>query len=152
MSRIQWLCLPFNQLTTLQLYQLLKLRVDVFVVEQNCPYPELDNKDIQDDVYHLLGYSKQDLVACARLLPAGISYSEVSIGRIATSEMARGNGLGNNLLSEALTHTQSLWPDQSITIGSQQHLSHFYQAHGFEPVSDMYREDGIPHIDMTLIK
>ncbi|PMJ89295.1 GNAT family N-acetyltransferase [Vibrio sp. 10N.261.55.A7] len=152
MSRIQWLCLPFNQLTTLQLYQLLKLRVDVFVVEQNCPYPELDNKDIQDDVYHLLGYSKQDLVACARLLPVGISYSEVSIGRIATSEMARGNGLGNNLLSEALTQTQSLWPDQSITIGAQQHLFRFYQAHGFEQISEMYLEDGIPHIDMTLIK
>ncbi|MEZ8825499.1 GNAT family N-acetyltransferase [Vibrio amylolyticus] len=152
MSHIQWLCLPFNQLTTLQLYQLLKLRVDVFVVEQNCPYPELDNKDIQDDVYHLLGYSKQDLVACARLLPAGISYSEVSIGRIATSEMARGNGLGNNLLSEALIQTQSLWPDQSITIGAQEHLFRFYQAHGFEQISEMYLEDGIPHIDMTLIK
>ncbi|OIQ24705.1 GNAT family N-acetyltransferase [uncultured Vibrio sp.] len=152
MTSIDWQTLTFNQLTTVQLYELLKLRVDVFVVEQNCPYPELDNKDIHEGVYHLLGYKNQELVACARLLPQGVSYSDVSIGRIATSESARGNGLGNELVSEAIQQSLSLWPNQSITIGAQHHLARFYQSHGFVTVSEMYLEDGIPHIDMTLAK
>jgi len=149
---ISWRLLPFNKLSTAQLYQLLKLRVDVFVVEQNCPYPELDGKDHLDKVHHLLGVSNGEIVACARLLPAGITYDNVSIGRIATKETARGNGLGHQLLSNALQQCENLWPGQSIDIGAQQHLEVFYQGHGFEPISAMYLEDGIPHIDMRLTK
>ncbi len=87
---ITWQCIPFCQLTTEQLYDLLKLRVDVFVVEQTCPYPELDNKDRMTGVHHLLGYQDKELVACARLLPMGVSYPSVSIGRVATKASARG--------------------------------------------------------------
>lgn len=145
---IQWQLLPFAQLSTLQLYDLLKLRVDVFVVEQNCPYPELDGHDTKAEVQHLLGYRNGQLVACSRLLPAGTTYENVSIGRVATLKSARGDGLGHQLLSQALIGCQQLWPGATIEIGAQQHLERFYQHHGFQTTSEMYLEDGIPHIDM----
>ncbi|PKH03564.1 GNAT family N-acetyltransferase [Psychromonas sp. MB-3u-54] len=149
---ISWLLLPFNKLSTAQLYELIKLRVDVFVVEQNCPYPELDSKDNLDGVHHLLGVRHGEIIACARLLPAGTTYENVSIGRVATKDTARGNGLGHQLLSNALKQCENLWPGQTIDIGAQQHLVLFYQGHGFKPTSAMYLEDGIPHIDMRLTK
>ncbi|EPI5810153.1 GNAT family N-acetyltransferase [Vibrio vulnificus] len=145
---VQWQLLPFTQLSNTQLYQLLKLRVDVFVVEQNCPYPELDGHDTKPGVYHLLGYQGEELVACSRLLPAGTTYRHASIGRVATLASARGNGLGHQLLTQALQCCDELWPNTVIDIGAQQHLEAFYQHHGFRAVSDMYLEDGIPHIDM----
>lgn len=145
---ITWQCLSFPQLSTQQLYQLLQLRVDVFVVEQTCPYPELDDKDHQLGVHHLFGYQGEKLVACARLLPPGVSYPSVSIGRVATAETARGHGLGHQLLQQALHHCQQLWPDGTIEIGAQAHLEPFYQQYGFIRTSEPYLEDGIPHIDM----
>ncbi|NAW59151.1 MULTISPECIES: GNAT family N-acetyltransferase [unclassified Vibrio] len=145
---ITWHCLTFSQLTTEQLYQLLQLRVDVFVVEQTCPYPELDGKDRQPGVHHLLGYVDDQLVACARLLPAGISYPSISIGRVAIAANARGHGLGHQLLQQALTHCAQLWPGEAIEIGAQEHLQSFYQQYGFARTSETYLEDGIPHIDM----
>ncbi|MBR9873000.1 GNAT family N-acetyltransferase [Vibrio sp. J1-1] len=145
---LTWITLPFTQLTTIQLYELMRLRVDVFVVEQTCPYPELDGKDTLDGVYHLLGYQDDALVACARLLPAGTTYSNVSIGRVVTKQTARGGGLGHKLLEEALTQCESLWPKQTIDIGAQEHLIEYYSRHGFDVVSDCYLEDGIPHVDM----
>lgn len=149
---ISWQRLPFSKLTTTQLYQLIKLRVDVFVVEQTCPYPELDDKDHQTGAHHLLGYYNDELVACARLLPAGISYPSVSIGRVATSINHRGNGLGHTLIQQALSDCETLWPRESIEIGAQEHLANFYKKHGFEQTSEMYLEDDIPHIDMKLCK
>lgn len=145
---IHWQCVPFCQLTTEQLYQLLKLRVDVFVVEQCCAYPELDDKDHLSGVQHLLGYQGSQLVACARLLPPGVSYSNVSFGRVATKASARGNGLGHQLLQTALEQCQRLWPQQTIEIGAQQYLGEFYARYGFSATSEPYLEDGIWHIDM----
>ncbi|MFM2578906.1 GNAT family N-acetyltransferase [Vibrio fortis] len=147
---ITWSTPTFAELTTIELYELLKLRVDVFVVEQTCPYPELDGKDTQPGVRHLLGYEDGQLVACARLLPAGTTYDNVSIGRIATKVEARGAGLGHKLLTEAIKHSHELWPNSTIDIGAQQHLEAFYQSHGFVTISEMYLEDDIPHIDMRL--
>jgi ElaA protein len=149
---ITWQLKPFVDLTTIQLYQLLKLRVDVFVVEQQCPYPELDDKDHQKGVYHLLGYDGDQLVACTRLLPKGISYPSVSMGRVAISADHRGGGIGHQLLEESLKSCQSLWPDESIEIGAQEYLAAFYTQHGFVKTSDTYLEDDIPHIDMKLEK
>lgn len=149
---ITWQLKPFSDLTTEQLYSLLKLRVDVFVVEQTCPYPELDDKDHRLGVFHLLGYQDDELIACARLLPKGISYPSVSIGRVATKESHRGGGLGHKLLQQALANCDSLWPGESIEIGAQEHLASFYQRHGFVQTSAMYLEDDIPHIDMKLEK
>lgn len=145
---MDWQLRTFEALSNHELYQLLKLRVDVFVVEQTCPYPELDDKDLITGVYHLLGYEQDQLVACARLLPAGISYPSVSIGRVATHEKARGNGLGHQLLEQAIYQCQRLWPNSVIEIGAQEHLSAFYGRYGFVATSEMYLEDGIPHIDM----
>lgn len=145
---LTWKTLPFTRLTTLQLYELMRLRVDVFVVEQTCPYPELDGKDTLDGVYHLLGYQDDELVACARLLPAGTTYDNVSIGRVVTKQSARGGGLGHKLLQQALTQCEALWPEQTIDIGAQEHLIQFYASHGFSVISDSYLEDGIPHVDM----
>lgn len=145
---LTWMTLPFTQLTTQQLYDLMRLRVDVFVVEQTCPYPELDGKDTQEGVYHLLGYQNDELVACARLLPAGTSYSNVSIGRVVTKKTVRGDGVGHQLLKEALKQCEALWPQQTIDIGAQEHLTQFYASHGFNVISDSYLEDGIPHVDM----
>ncbi|UUM30363.1 GNAT family N-acetyltransferase [Vibrio japonicus] len=147
-----WQLVSFNQLSTQKLYQLLKLRVDVFVVEQECPYPELDNKDHLPDVHHLLGYKGDELVACARLLPRGVSYPSVSIGRVATKKAHRGGGLGHQLLKQALSGCEQLWPTSDIEIGAQEHLAGFYAQHGFVTTSAMYLEDGIPHIDMKLSK
>ena len=129
---INWLALPFSQLNTMQLYQLLQLRVDVFVVEQNCPYPELDGKDIKEGVHHLLGYKGDELVACARLIPQGISFDNVSIGRVVTKESARGGGLGHNLLTEAISRCETMWPNQPIDIGAQEHLTRYYESHGLK--------------------
>lgn len=145
---LNWQCLSFSQLTTTQLYQLLKLRVDVFVVEQTCPYPELDDKDQIEGVFHLLGYKDQELVACARLLPKDVSYSTLSIGRVVTKQSARGNGLGHTLMTVALEQCHKLWPAQDITISAQQHLVDYYRQHGFEQTSEMYLEDDIPHVQM----
>lgn len=145
---IQWHLVPFSQLSTTQLYQLLKLRVDVFVVEQNCPYPELDGNDILHGVHHLLGYKNGELVACTRLLPAGTTYDSVSIGRVATKHNARGGGLGHQLMQKSIMHCQQLWPNEAIEIGAQEHLKPFYQQHGFVVTSEVYLEDGIPHVDM----
>jgi ElaA protein len=149
---IRWQRLSFDQLSTRQLYDLLKLRVDVFVVEQTCPYPELDDKDHQPGVYHLLGFNDDTLVASVRLLPAGVSFPSVSIGRVVTKKSARGGGLGHQLMQESIRQCEALWPGESIEIGAQQHLSAFYQQHGFVQTSDIYLEDGIPHIEMKLTK
>lgn len=149
---MHWLCLSFSALSGKQLYELIKLRIDVFVVEQNCPYRELDDKDHLPGVKHLLGYQDNKLVAYARLLPPGISYRQVSIGRIVTAKNSRKNGLGKALLTTALQQCQQLWPAQDIKIGAQQYLIAFYRSFGFERASDDYLEDGIPHLDMLLIK
>ena len=149
---ITWQLKTFAELTTKELYQLLKLRVNIFVVEQTCPYPELDDKDHQDGVYHLLGYADNQLVANARLLPAGISFDSVSIGRVATHKEYRATGLGHQLMQQAIIHCENLWPGVSIEIGAQQHLTPFYQRHGFIQTSEMYLEDDIPHVDMKMSK
>ncbi|ASA57163.1 GNAT family N-acetyltransferase [Vibrio gazogenes] len=148
---ITWHLLSFPELTTTQLYQLIKLRIDVFVVEQTCPYPELDDKDHMPGVHHLLGYQDEKLVACARLMPAGISYPGSSIGRIATHTCVRGEGVGHQLLTYAIEQCVHLWPETPIEIGAQTQLETFYRQYGFVPTSEPYLEDGISHIDMKRI-
>ncbi|MCL1047750.1 GNAT family N-acetyltransferase [Shewanella electrodiphila] len=151
LDSIQWKLLHFNQLSLDELYEILKLRVDVFVVEQNCPYPELDNKDRLADVKHLLGLNSQgELIAYTRILPAGVSYPEASIGRVIIAEQGRGKGIAHELMQRSIDVVKTQWPQTSIQIGAQQHLSDFYQQQGFTVNSEMYLEDGIPHIDMLL--
>lgn len=149
MKQIDWRIQTFNQMSTEQLYTLLKLRVDVFVVEQNCPYPELDNKDKHNQTLHVSAYNDAgDIIACARLLPPGLSYADVSIGRFAVIQTMRHQGLGEVLLNQCLNAIDSQWPDKDIRISAQEYLKTFYENFNFEAVSEPYMEDGIPHIEM----
>ena len=145
---MKWLCLPFQQLNVDQLYELLKLRSDVFVVEQNCPYPDLDNHDRNPETRHLLGYKDHQLIAYLRILPAGTTYQHVALGRILIAQSHRKQGLAHRLMTEGLVHTQRTFRDTHIEIGAQLHLQAFYQEYQFVPCSKPYVEDGIPHIDM----
>ena len=149
---MNWQCLLFEQLTTTQLYDLLKVRVDVFVVEQTCPYPELDDKDRKPGTLHLIGYDDDVIVAYARLLPPGISYPSVSFGRVLTAASHRSSGLGKQLIKQVLLECERHWPRQDIEIGAQEYLADFYGRFGFTATSTMYLEDDIPHIDMKLTK
>lgn len=149
---ISWQLLPFNQIDSSKLYDLLRLRTDIFVVEQNCPYPELDGKDKLDGAFHLMGFIDGELIACARLFKPGITCQNVNIGRIAIKKSARGSGFARKLLTEALKQCETLWPGESIDIGAQEYLEAFYLKYGFITISEIYLEDQIPHIDMRLQK
>jgi ElaA protein len=144
MKKIQWQLKVFDDLSTVELYSLLKLRSDVFVVEQNCVYPDIDNKD--QGAWHLMGYLEGEFVAYARFFVCG---EDTAINRIVVHPRRRGEGLGQALMHEAMRviATQAGW-SQSIYLMAQKHLEHFYQSFGFESVSEPYDEDGIPHIDM----
>jgi ElaA protein len=144
---MSWELKRFDHLTNKELHDILRLRVDIFVVEQNCPYPEIDGKDPKS--LHLMYKEKDEIVAYARLLPPGISFDEASIGRVVTKESHRGNGLGHALMKQAVNHSITEY-NQPIKIGAQAHLEKYYNATGFVKVSDVYLEDDIPHIDMLL--
>ncbi|GLP95895.1 GNAT family N-acetyltransferase [Paraferrimonas sedimenticola] len=148
---MQWLALPFHELSRDQLYDLMQLRVDVFVVEQECAYPELDNKDRHTGVWHLLGYGGDGrLHAYLRALPAGLSYPQPSMGRVVVHPDYRGQGLGQLLVMQGLDLCQREWPNTDIKISAQSHLTRLYQEFGFKVTSPEYLDDGIPHVDMVL--
>ncbi len=149
---VVWQCLPFAQLTLAQLYAVLQLRAEVFVVEQACAFQDLDGADVA--CHHLLACPSTSapvsapVLAYARLVPAGLKYSEASIGRVVISPAARGRALGHALMAQACQSLVGLWGAQPIRIGAQAHLQPFYARHGFVRTSEPYLEDGIPHIEM----
>lgn len=144
---LTWTIKPYDELTLTELYELLRLRVEVFVVEQNCPFQDLDRLD--DQAYHLLGYvAAGELAAYARLFDAGISYEQVAIGRVAVSPPHRRRGLGQALMHQAIAQCEVLYGAQPIKLGAQQYLERFYQGFGFARCGAGYLEDGIPHIPM----
>ncbi len=146
MQQISWECKFFDDLTPHELYALIKLRNDVFVVEQKCVFQDADGKD--QKCYHLMGFVKNELAAYARLVPANVSYKNVSIGRIVTSPGHRNTGAGKALMKEAINQSTLLFGLQTIKIGAQLYLKSFYETFGFKQMSDVYDEDGIPHIEM----
>jgi len=141
-------CKAFNELTVTELYELLRLRSEVFVVEQNCVFLDMDNKDQQ--CHHILLYNDTQLVAYARVLPAGLSYKEISIGRIITSIVVRGTGVGRLLTQYAINEARRLYGDGPIRIGAQVYAMKFYGQLGFKADGEIYDEDGIDHIEMVL--
>ena len=146
---MRWTCLPFAELGVERLYDALALRSEVFVVEQNCVFLDIDGLDRQ--TLHLLGEGDDGrLRAYARLIPPGLKGEDALIGRVVTSPAARGSGAGRALMTEALAHCQQRWPGQAITLHAQAHLENFYAGYGFQPVGTPYIEDGIPHIEMRL--
>ncbi|HXB45332.1 MAG TPA: GNAT family N-acetyltransferase [Puia sp.] len=146
---MNWSCKKFDELSPRELYACLQLRNEVFVVEQNCIFQDADDKD--QKCFHLMGWQQQKLVAYTRIVPAGICYEEISIGRVVTSPSARRKGLGRNLIQQSITTANSLFgAGIPIKIGAQLYLKQFYESFGFRQSSDIYIEDGIEHIEMLL--
>jgi ElaA protein len=140
----------FNQLSTTELYAILQLRAEVFVVEQNCPYPDPDGKD--EEALHLMGFEGTELTAYARLLKPGANYMEASIGRVVVGAKHRGKNYGRALMQQAITYTLKEFNTNVIIISAQQYLEKFYKDLGFVTESAMYLEDDIPHIKMRFAK
>ena len=147
MSSINWNFKKFEELTPSELYAIMQLRNEVFVVEQNCVYQDADNKDLLS--YHLMGWNQQKLVAYTRILAPGIAFEEASIGRVVTSPSVRRTGIGFELMNRSISKTTELFGNFPIRIGAQLYLQKFYTSLGFEKDSDTYLEDNIPHIEMV---
>ena len=136
----------FDNLTTDELYKILKARIDVFVVEQNCPYEECDNKDY--DSVHIFSRENNKIAAYLRIIPAGISYKEPAIGRVLVAKEYRRQGIAKNMMYLALKYINNNLKTDYIRISAQKYLLDFYKSLGFEKVSEEYLEDGIPHHEM----
>lgn len=148
MSSVTWHCLHHRELDTATLYELLALRTQVFVVEQNCPYLETDGQDLVGDTGHLLARDESGQVGYLRLLDPQHMEGEVVIGRVLTAERARGSGLGHRLMERGLVECGQRWPDVPVYLSAQAHLQGYYGRYGFAAVSEVYLEDDIPHIGM----
>jgi ElaA protein len=149
MSALLWAFGRLDTLSGVDVHALLKLRAQVFSVEQNCVFLDPDDADI--DSWHLLGRSREtdELLAYLRIVDAGIKFPEPSIGRVVTAEKARGLKLGRALMAEGLVRCHALWPELGIVINAQHRLERFYQDFGFVSSGEPYIEDGIPHIEMA---
>ena len=143
---IRWRCVGFDALTAGELYEVLALRSEVFVVEQSCVFQDMDGADAQ--AIHLLGVLHGKLVAYARCFDAGLTFPEASVGRIVTQNTLRGTGAGHVLLQKAIACVARHWGPQPIRIGAQARLESFYVGHGFVKNGAPYMEDGIAHIEM----
>lgn len=137
----------FSKLTAKEFHDILQLRIDVFVVEQNCPYPELDGKDLV--AYHFIGINEEgETIATCRILPQGISYPEISIGRFATAKKVRQEGFGFKMMEEVLQFIELEFGKVAIRISAQKYLVNFYSKLGFFSTGIEYLEDDIPHVEM----
>lgn len=146
-TKITWNRKKFQDLSKIELYRIMELRQEVFIVEQNCAYLDADKLDFKS--FHLMGCNGyNDLLAYARILPPGLAYPEVSIGRILTSQKIRRMGYGKILMEKALNEIQLIYGNIPIKIQAQTYLNEFYKNFGFESVSESYIYDNIPHTDM----
>lgn len=144
---ITWHCKHFSELTNEEIYKILQLRAEVFIVEQNCVYQDCDGKDFVS--YHLCAWSDGKLIAYTRLLPMGVSYSGfASIGRVITAFTVRGQNIGKVLMKKSIEEVYRLFGDVPIKISAQIYLKQFYGSFSFIPKGDIYLEDGIDHIAM----
>ena len=143
-----WRFARFDELSPRELYDILRLRTEVFVMEQDCVFQDMDGADPEG--WHLFACVDGRAAAYSRLLAAGVKFAEPTIGRVVTAMPVRGTGLGRALMVESIRRARGLWPGQAIRIGAQQRLERFYRSLGFVTASAMYLEDGIPHIEMVL--
>ncbi|HXD78752.1 MAG TPA: GNAT family N-acetyltransferase [Puia sp.] len=146
--RVEWTVRAFGELTNAELYAILKLRSEVFVVEQNCVFLDMDDKD--QHCHHVMGRTGDRLQGYSRIVPPGISYAESSIGRIVSSPAARRSGIGRELLRVSIDVLYRLHGKRDIRIGAQYYLKDFYESFGFVQMGEIYPEDGISHIEMLL--
>jgi len=149
--KISWHIKHFSELSAAELYKMFHLRLAVFSIEQNCAYQDADGKDL--NAFHLSGFNEADeLIAYARIVPAGIAFKEVSIGRVITSQKARGVGLGKELMKKSMQFVKEKFGNVPIRIGGQCYLNKFYSDLGFVVDGKEYLEDNIPHIEMLYNK
>ncbi|WNN47444.1 GNAT family N-acetyltransferase [Siccibacter colletis] len=146
---IQWQDLHHSELTVPTLYAVLQLRCQVFVVEQTCPYLDIDGDDLVGENRHILGWRDGKLIAYARILKSEEDVEPVVIGRVIVDAAVRGEKLGAQLMERALASCQQNWPQKALYLGAQAHLQPFYAQFGFQPVTPIYDEDGIPHVGMA---
>ena len=161
---LKFKCVHFSELTVYELYSVMALRQEVFVVEQNCPYLDADGKDLSG--FHLVGYADlaqntegghsnniEGLLAYTRLLPKGVAYENyASIGRVINSPKVRRQGVGKALMEESIAQMARLFPHDAVKIGAQSYLLSFYESLGFVSTGEEYLEDDIPHTSMILMK
>lgn len=143
---MKWHIHTFLELSNVALYNILKARVDVFVVEQTCPYPELDNHDL--NAIHYYATNNGEVAANVRILPKGVKYEEASIGRVLVVNKYRRQGLARELFQRAMDYTRYELKERKIRLQAQVYLEQFYQSFGFKRISEPYLEDGIPHVDL----
>lgn len=144
---MKWTLKKFNDLSLQEFHDILQLRINIFVVEQDCPYPELDNKD--HIAYHFFGSSEEGkILAYTRLFAPGDYYEEAAIGRVVVDKEHRKDGLGFDLMSRSIQEVESLFDTKKIKIGAQKYLQKFYESLGFISTGHDYIEDGIPHMYM----
>ncbi|MGL4800716.1 GNAT family N-acetyltransferase [Cetobacterium sp.] len=144
------ICKKFNELTLEELYEILKLRSEVFVVEQKCIYNDIDGKDLTSS--HIIIKENGKIKAYLRALQPGVSYEDASLGRVLVSPDARGKGYAKIIVTKGVEYILNNFNTTKITIGAQEYLKNFYSEIGFKPISEVYDEDGIPHLDMTFEK
>lgn len=144
--RLKWKIKEFESLSVNELYDILRLRSEIFVVEQNCVYLDLDGKDKKG--LHLMGEFEGKIIAYSRLFEPGISFDNASIGRVVVDANYRDKKWGHELMKEAIAGIKNHFGESKITIGAQLYLKKFYESHGFVQTSEMYLEDDIPHIEM----
>ncbi|KKB74672.1 MULTISPECIES: GNAT family N-acetyltransferase [Bacillus] len=144
---MDWKLKSFEELSKEELYQIVKLRIDVFIVEQDCPYHELD--DMDQKAHHLYLAEGSAILAYCRLFRSGEVYDEASIGRVIVRSRDRGKGHAKALLDKALSFLENEWKEKAVKIKGQDYLRSFYGSFGFKEVSEVYLEDGIPHVDMV---
>ena len=143
----RWTWHAWPELTPDVLYAFLRLRSAIFVVEQDCVFPEMDGRDPRCE--HLCGWDGDELVAYLRLVPPAVRTPEVSLGRVVVAKAVRGTGLGRAVMLEGLKRCAQRYPGQPVKVSAQQHLEKFYQSLGFATVGAPYDEDGIMHVDMV---
>ena len=148
METVRWTCTRYEDMSPAVLYEILKLRSEVFVVEQQCVFLDMDDKD--QGAWHLTGWYEDRLVAYTRLLPPGLTYAEASIGRVVSSPSVRRMGFGRELMEVSIRQLWTLFGKQNIRIGAQLYLEQFYGSFGFVTQGDVYIEDEIPHVKMLL--
>lgn len=146
---MNWSVKSFSELSVDELYEILRLRVDVFVVEQACPYPEIDGND--RDALHLIGMERDEIAAYARVLKPGAVHEHPAIGRVIVRKTHRGKGIARELVEKAKQVVTARYGEAPVRLSAQHHLEEFYASCGFLAVSEPYDEDGIPHVDMQLM-
>lgn len=146
---MKWVLKTFSELTVEEFHNILQLRINVFVVEQNCPYPELDGND--KVAFHFFGVEEDDpvkILAYTRIFKPGVYFKEASIGRVVVHPDYRNDKLGHEMMSRSIQKMEELFNTSKITISAQSYLQKFYEVHGFKRIGEEYLEDDIPHIKM----